>query len=165
MNDYTDSEGRRVTVHKVEDGHTIFFPAGGGLEYRLPTPVFNLRFSPAPERAMRRGTVTAEFLVDDDGNEIVLPCWSDDAAWNGWGMPSFDRATVDKLIEFQTSQVSGALRWEGDNVVAVMGDDPEDTEVYEPTTAPDGTKVWPVGAGSWTWDSINFEAQPQGEKA
>lgn len=125
-----------------------YFPQGGGFERKMDRADFLTLFEPAPAPVMRRGTVTADFLPDD----VALPCWADDRRWNGWGMPYFDRATVDRLMALGC----GPMEWQGNNVVCNMGDDPEDIDIYEPTTAPDGSQIWGVGAGYWTWDGVKF---------
>lgn len=131
------------------DAETIYFyPQGGGFQGKCSNAEFHAKFEPAPAPVMMRGTVDADFL---DGPASV-PCWADDRRWNGWGMPYFDRAAVNLLMEMGI----GPIEWDGDKVVAKMGDDPEDIEVYEPVTAPDGSQIWGIGAGSWTWNPVEF---------
>lgn len=125
-----------------------FFPQGGGFERSMHRVPFFEFYEPAPAPVMMRGTVTADFLPDD----VALPCWADDRRWNGWGMPYFDRATVNRLMEMGV----GPMHWDGEKVVSNMGDDPEDIDIYEPFTAPDGSQIWGVGAGYWTWDRVRF---------
>jgi hypothetical protein len=129
-----------------------FYPQGGGFERTMHRVPFFDFYEPAPAPYMRRGTVDADFL---DGPATV-PCWADDRRWNGWGMPYFTRETVNQLIEMGI----GPIQWDGEKVVCRMGDDPEDIEIYEPITAPDGTPIWGVGAGSWCWNGVEFPPQP-----
>lgn len=128
----------------------LYFPQGGGFRHEMRTDKFRAAFEPAPAPTLQRGTVTADFLPEG----VTLLCWSDGRNWNGWGMPYFDRVTVDRL---RAATDLSPLEWNGETVVAHMGDDPEDREEFTPIIAPDGSQVWGVGAGSWTWNRIEFD--------
>lgn len=130
-----------------------FFRQGGGFERSMHSVPFYQFYEPAPGPVMVRGTITADFLPDG----VTLPCWSDGRAWNGWGMPYFERSTVERLRGLLRDVGGSPLEWDGDKIIARMGDDPDEIEIYEPTTAPDGSQVWGIGAGSWTWDSVNIK--------
>lgn len=146
--------GYLVDEYKRKDGRVHFCPQGGGPSYSAPIDQFDADFEVAPPPVLRRGTVTAEFIdmMEPDKPPTVLPCWSDGRSWNGWGMPYFERATVDRLIELDV----GPIRWDGDNVI-IKDDDAEGGEyALEPRTMPDGSQAWDIGAGSWTWDSVEF---------
>lgn len=139
MSDYVrNSDGWRVTVTSDDGQHVKFHQAGGGFEQRLPCADFFAKYGPAPAPVWRRAVVTAEFLEG-----VHLRCWSDGSRWNGWGMPAFEKAGADKLVDLQV----GPLAWRG---AAVVGTDPEE-DVWKPRQLGDVT-VWDIGAGSWCWD-------------
>lgn len=155
--DYINPKGSRVTAVDDKADPVLFYPSGGGFQYSMPAEKFHEEFKPAPPLTWRRGVVTAEWHGYEP--EILIPCWSDGGLWNGWGMPYFERAQVEQLIALQP----GALHWDGDKVVATLeGADPEDgPEEYEPIEI-EGVKVWGVGAGSWTWDRVEFDEKALG---
>jgi hypothetical protein len=154
-----DDHGYLVDV-KTDNGHEVeFFRQGGGFLCKMPSKEFHELFTLAPEPTMRRGTVTADFLSDP------LPCWSDGGAWNGWGMPYFARAEVDKLIEVSMREQSDPMRWNGDKVIGSSDDyNGEDRDEYEAVTMPDGSLAWGIGAGSWCWDSVTFDSEAGNEQ-
>lgn len=156
--DYVNPKGGRVTAVDDKADPVLFYPSGGGFQYSMPAAEFHEEFKPAPPLTWRRGVVTAEWHGYEP--EILIPCWSDGGLWNGWGMPYFERAQVEQLMALQP----GAMHWDGDKVVATLeGADPEDgPEEYGPLTLPDGTEVWGVGTGSWTWDRVEFDEKGLG---
>lgn len=131
-----------------DDGQTVvFYPQGGGFQHRAPHAEFHARFEPAEAPAFRRGLVDADFV------DAPYPCWSDGMHWNGWGMPYFERETVEQLI---ADGVLGGMRWDGDTVVVPM-DDEEDR--FNPEVI-NGVTVWGIGAGCYCWDSVEFVEVP-----
>lgn len=128
-------------------------PQGGGFRLQLPRQQFDAQYSPASELAFRPGVVGAEFLPEG----LLLPCYSDGRRWNGWGMPYFPRASVDQLVKIAAEDKTlHPISWSGDRSRVVVLDDDFEGGVYtlEPTTMPDGTPAWPVGAGGWCWDAV-----------
>ena len=84
-----------------------------------------------------------------------------DMRWNGWEVPYFTRATVDRIVadtatllaEYGPDTVE-AVRWDGDTVVivAMAGTEEEYTERITAVDI-DGTPHWGVGGFAWTWES------------
>lgn len=91
----------------------------------------------------KRGTVSAEFIPGEE----ALPCWSNGLTANGCGMPYFDRETVARMMALGV----GPMIWDGDTVIARLGDEPEDRQIFRPKMSPDGSLMWGIGAGYWTW--------------
>jgi hypothetical protein len=126
-----------------------FVPLGGGTEYSARHDDFHRLVVPAPDAAMKRGTVTAEFLPDG----VALPCWAD-----GAGKAWFDRATVERIRELGI----GPLEWAGEMIMSRMENDPCECDTYRPQIAPDGSQVWSLGkgaalsSGGWAWDRVEF---------
>jgi hypothetical protein len=110
---------------------------------------------------MRRGTVTAEFLADD----VVLPCFSDGAVWNGWGMPRFDKETALKIVslmpDLSYNEATGII------TLQFVGEDPEYYRPHAITCDGEEIEVYEIGGG-WTWDSVKFpeteDDDPSGQK-
>jgi hypothetical protein len=156
MSDYQHHDsGWRVTKTEEAEGIVKFRQAGGGFMCSMPADQFHAEFFDAPAPAWRRGTVTAEFMDGyEDGSDVPLACWSDGSLWNGWAMPYMPKESVDKLIAAGV----GPLAWDGNNVVAAMGDDVDDLETYLPLVI-EGETTWGVGAGSWCWDAVEFDKE------
>lgn len=135
----------RIDVIDPQADPVSISPQGGGQVYTVPLSAFRQHYEPAPPAPFRAGTVTAECLPG-----VVLACYGNGDRWNGYGMPYFARAEVERLMAF-----GYALHWMGDTVVCYQDDEPED---YEPVVMPDGVPAWGVGAGSWLWDAVRFPA-------
>lgn len=150
MTIYQDkTTGRRIEVSDSTTDPIIFCAQGGDFQCRMPLEEFEY-YEVAPAPTFERATVTAEFLPDD----VVLPCYSNGERWNGLDMPYFDRAAVDRLIEL----IAGStipIRWADNGADVIVMDEDYEGGFYtlESVTMPDGVLAWPVGAGSWTWDS------------
>ena len=144
------------------DGQIAIWPQGGGFQRLLSANDFANQYVVAPALIMRRGTVTAEFLAED----VVLPCFSDGSAWNGWGMPRFDKETAMKIVSLMPDLSYN----EGTGIITLqfVGEDPEDYRPHTITCEGEQIEVYEIGGG-WTWDSVKFpEAEdndPLGQKA
>jgi len=77
-------------------------------------------------------------------------CMLSPTTWNGWAMPGFTKEQADIFCETHPDTVYDAAQ---DAYVATSeDDDPEDgPEVYEAIEC-DGLKLYPIGAGCWTWN-------------
>nr|WP_314621805.1 hypothetical protein [uncultured Noviherbaspirillum sp.] len=149
-------------VSTGDDGLIAIWPQGGGFQRLLSAEDFASQYVVAPVLVMRRGTVTAEFLAED----VVLPCFSDGSAWNGWGMPRFDKDTALKIVslmpDLSYNEATGII------TLQFVGEEPE---VYRPQTITcegEAVEVYEIGGG-WTWDSVKFPDtdadDPLGQKA
>lgn len=145
----------RVDVSDYGEHVVIYCAQGGGFQLQMARANFDILFEPeTTPPPFVRCTVTAEFLGYDP--EIALPCYSNGDCWNGWGMPYFPREIVDRLIALTEAGGLLPLRWDSATGVQVIvkDDDIEDGEyALDPVTMPDGVLAWPIGAGSWCWDS------------
>lgn len=85
-----------------------------------------------------------------------IPAYVNDKRWNGWLMPHFPESSMPLVMA-----VCGDVSYDAQrDVYAVRSDEaPEDAfEVpAETITTAEGleVKVYPVGAGSWTWESAD----------
>lgn len=92
--------------------------------------------------------------------------------WNGWAVPMFTRAEVDRLAEQMRQHNAtldadeledmGALvlTWDGDVLVTFDPHYPDEEPTREePGHLPDGTPVWGVGDG-WCWSEVEMVGIP-----
>jgi hypothetical protein len=160
---YKDKDGRLVQIDHEDETAVYFYPQGGGMMHSCTKEHFYSTFTPIDRPELRRGLVTADFLQGEDGREVRLQCWSDGMAWNGWGMPYFPRDSVDKLIKLLDADPHiPKIRWADNGEDVIYHDGEEDADgnsvptVMSPHVMPDGTWAWPIGAGSWCYDSVMF---------
>jgi len=156
------AHGGLYEVSTEADGRIAIWPQGGGFQRILSANDFADQYVVAPALIMRRGTVTAEFLAED----VVLPCFSDGSAWNGWGMPRFDKETALKIVslmpDLSFNEATGII------TLQFVGEDPEDYRPHTITCEGEQIDVYEIGGG-WTWDSVKFpeteDNDPLGEQA
>lgn len=154
--------GGLYEISPEDDGRIAIWPQGGGFQRILAAEEFASQYVVAPALVMRRGTVTAEFLAED----VVLPCFSDGSAWNGWGMPRFDKETALKIVslmpDLSYNEATGII------TLQFVGEDPEDYRPHTITCEGEVIEVYEIGGG-WTWDSVKFpeteDDDPLGQKA
>jgi hypothetical protein len=153
--------GGLFEVSTEVDGRIAIWPQGGGFQRLLSAEQFARQYVVAPALVMRRGTVTAEFLAED----VVLPCFSDGAVWNGWGMPRFDKETALKIVslmpDLSYNEATGII------TLQFVGEGPEDYRPHTITCESEEIEVYEIGGG-WTWDIVNFpeteDDDPLGQK-
>jgi hypothetical protein len=84
-----------------------------------------------------------------DEGDLVMPALVEvDHYWNGFLYPHFDKAAIDTYIAWQAG-VAGEyarLQWRGTVLHVVEQGDEYDIEPV------DG--LYPLGAGSWTWQEV-----------
>jgi len=154
--------GGLYEVSTGDDGLIAIWPQGGGFQRLLSAEDFASQYVVAQALVMRRGTVTAEFLAED----VVLPCVSDGGAWNGWGMPCFDKDTALKIVslmpDLSYNEATGII------TLQFVGEEPEDYRPQTITCEGESVEVYEIGGG-WTWDSVKFPDtdadDPLGQKA
>jgi hypothetical protein len=150
---YRDPDGRLMQLVS-EDVDTVHFCSqGGGFVHRARRPDFERDFRPTTPAGFHAARFSAEWL--DEGT--LLEGFSNGMRWNGWAMPYFSRETGLRLCTMLPS-----LRFDaGRNAfVSFCEDYPEgeQEEVFEACAVDvDGValELYPVGAGSWTWDDEN----------
>ena len=151
-----------MEAYTEDDGRIAIWPQGDGFQRLLCAEDVAIQYVVAPALVMRRGTVTAEFLAED----VVLPCFSDGSAWNGWGMPRFDKETALKIVslmpDLSYNEATGII------TLQFVGEDPEDYRPHTITCEGEAVEVYEIGGG-WTWDSVKFpeteDDDPLGQKA
>lgn len=80
--------------------------------------------------------------------------WSDGRLWNGWAMPYFEIEEATRVIA-AISPDGGKYDSTSDAFITPAWDDEVELWAGVLITLPDGekVKVYPIGAGSWIWDS------------
>ena len=154
--------GGLYEVSTEDDGRIAIWPQGGGFQRLLSAEDFASQYVVAPALVMRRGTVTADFLAED----VVLPCFSDGSAWNGWGMPRFDKETALKIVslmpDLSYNEATGII------TLQFVGEESEDYRPHTITCEGKAIEVYEIGGG-WTWDSVRCpeteDDDPLGQKA
>lgn len=154
--------GGLYEVSAEDNGQIAIWPQGGGFQQILSAEDFASQYVVAPAPIMRRGTVTAEFLDED----VMLPCFSDGSAWNGWGMPRFDKVTALKIVslmpDLSYNEATGII------TLQFVGEEAEHYRPWTITCEGESIEVYEIGGG-WTWDSVKFpeleDADPLGQTA
>lgn len=137
----------------LPDGLVRINAQGGGLARTMTEEHFASEFEQVdPVFDYRLGTVTADFLASD----VIVPCYSNGKRWNGFGMPVFTlevgKALLAAIPDLTYDEVRDAFVWR-------PCDGGGEEEIYAPTAilvATDAIKVYPIGTGSWTWDTVSL---------
>jgi len=143
-----------VEVNENDDADTVSFcNQGGGFLYKMERNRFFEEHTPVTLDAFFKGTVSAEFLEGEEADE--LECFTNGRSWNGFGIPYFHFESALKLTKIMSEL---HFNKDGDQFIWTPGEPGgEDEEIYPATVIEvDGqsVKVYPIGAGSWTWDSV-----------
>ena len=144
-------EGTLVVVRHDDHGNLLAYPLGGGLELTIPMGDV-ARFSVVPPSEAtpiyRRASFSLEAFDDHE-----FEGWTCGKLWNGWAQPFFEYQEATRLTEVLEDQV----RYESlqDAFISSFGDE-EEVWAAQTIDLPDGgqAKVYPIGAGSWTWDTV-----------
>ncbi len=144
---YQDTNGRLIEVSSV--GPDVeFIPQGGGFLRSMSRAEFERNFVPATAPVFERAMITADWLPEG----VNLPAYSNGLAWNGWAMPHFDRETAMRLVEIMPEIRYDEQR---DAFIAHDGTVGED-DVFESVSIQvegETVTVYPIGAGSWCWET------------
>lgn len=136
----------RVELVSEVSGVVVFFPKGGGLQYRMPADKFHT------DHTLETGSPPfTAFLFGIDGAQVLVPGFSrPDMRWNGWAMPCFTKTAADLLCtvmpdvkynagnDSYDTEVDGELDQFGSEAIDVPG-------IGQVT-------VYAIGSGSWCWD-------------
>jgi hypothetical protein len=96
-----------------------------------------------------------EILVTWDPDDIVLVARIDERRWNGWVRPAFDRANVQKLIDWNKPREDegyAPVVWDGNDVLVGW-------DLGIDRVAPfldNGVERWAIGDG-WCWYETRVE--------
>jgi hypothetical protein len=138
-----------------------FFPAGGGLQSRLPASRFDELYR-AVGRAEYSWPEAYTATYDIEGMFGAVRGYSFGHRWNGWARPYFPAESCDRII----SQISGARYDPAQDAYLIPsgdGNDPEEVDVYPSRSIRVGQKeirVWGIGSGSWTWEEVPLGPPP-----
>lgn len=111
---------------------------------------------PAPD-TLRPGAYVA--IDGDPASPGAWAAYLDPRGWNGWAVPYFDRAAVDRLIGVREGDDHGpALAWAPDGLtvldLAARRDRPRETGLDWTPVLIGGTPYWSVGGGAWIWAEV-----------
>lgn len=143
-------EGALVVDGYNSDGVLLAHPMGGGLQLMIPAaeiPRFRIPDASEKTRVFHR----TEFSIE--GRDETFEGWSDGRRWNGWAMPLFEFVSASAVVAVCDPH-HGHFDGASDSFVTGKADDEQEFWRGEIITLSDGSeaKVYPVGAGSWTWD-------------
>ncbi|WP_395750134.1 hypothetical protein [Prosthecobacter sp.] len=141
--------GTLVVVQHCDNGNLQAYPLGGGFELTIPARDVS-RFSIVTRDEATPIYRQARFCLECfEGIEFIG--WTADQRWNGWAMPCFGMEQALKLVAL----LQGQLRYDSsqDAFIGSSGDE-EELWTGQVIDLPDGGQemVYPVGAGSWTWE-------------
>jgi hypothetical protein len=144
-------EGTLVVDHHDDKGNLLAYPLGGGFELTIPAGDVS-RFSVVTPDEAAQIYRKARFCLEGlDDNEFEG--WTADKRWNGWAMPCFEIQQATRLAELLEDQLRYDMSQD-----AFIGSSGDEEEVWQSQIIdlPDGgqTKVYAIGAGSWTWDIV-----------
>lgn len=82
-----------VEVRATLDGNVEYVPDGGGFVHRSPAAKFERDFRPetAEDRARHRAFRKAAVVGDWADDQTPIPAWLNNANWNGFACPAFER--------------------------------------------------------------------------
>ena len=149
-------------------------PAGAALLDRHP-PHFSTAVSSGFQQDLPAASASGFRLVDEAERSRALfwrasfaladseenfSGWTDGTPWNGWEMSHFERAEAERLIRC----LGDERAWfdtERDAFVTLSQDGEDEVWASETVTILDGSavKVYPVGAGAWTWDEVETRSR------
>ena len=143
-------EGALVCDGYDDAGRLLAHPLGGGFQVTVPAQD-GPRFRVVAEG--ERGAVLfhrGSFTLAD--SEALFDGWSNGELWNGWAKPRFELAVCRQILK---SLGDGRARFEekADAFVTVSNGE-EEAWPAESVTITDGSriKLYPLGAGAWTWE-------------
>ena len=143
---WTNANGNRVVVEEASAESVEIHREGGGWMAAVPRMQWMELFTPA--EAVEALPWRASNVEREDTQSY--PCWLRGQKWNGWECPSFERETVDRLLQ----NCGHSSRWDGDTVIIPY--DGEDAVYPRETITVNGRQieVWAIGAGCWTWSEV-----------
>ncbi|KND62276.1 hypothetical protein BVER_01709 [Candidatus Burkholderia verschuerenii] len=150
---YQDASGRLIEVSSIGP-NVEFIPQGGGFLRSMSRADFEKNFVPATVPAFERATITADWLPEG----VNLPAYSNGLAWNGWAMPYFDRETAMRLVEIMPE-----IRYDEQHDAFIAHDETSgEDDVFAGVSIQvegEAVTVYPIGAGSWCWETSDEDEQ------
>lgn len=140
----------------ISDNAIVLYREGGGFLFRSTLAEFVEQYEERRSKPlMRAGTVTAEWF---DVGTPPFPCFSDGIAWNGWGVPYFEKNVALQIIKLMPYSLE--LAEDGETINYINREDPTEEVVTFTATQHriDNVDIalYAIGDG-WTWDAVKFE--------
>jgi len=145
-----------VVENVYPDGSIDAYSIGGGFVHKFsPERVEFHDFIVVPNRMLHNPTwYYAEFWADWVNDSFKA--WTTGELWNGWGMPRFEFHEAMRYARAtESSRTAQRTRYDRvRNAFVTQMEEWEEVDAATTITVPDGRRitVYPVGAGSWTWD-------------
>jgi hypothetical protein len=149
---YKSADGGLVEARWPLADPVIFWPQGGGFQAQATREIFLKEFTQVSSLFdFKQVVVSGEWFPLG----FVVDAYANGMSWNGWAKPLFTFESAMKILA-----VSPNLRYDAvlDAFIAKndCGYDDESDEIYESLWLPylgSDIKVYPVGTGSWCWDT------------
>ena len=77
--------------------------------------------------------------------------------WNGWACPYFERAEVERMAAW-LPEFDDSLVYDEESDAFRTTYDPDLVETFSGTDI-DGRRLYPIGAGSWTWIIVDENSE------
>jgi len=154
-------EGALVADGYEESGVLRAHALGCGLQFRFEAHgAEGLRVVDESERA--RALFRREMFVLA-GLKEGFSGWTDGLLWNGFEMPRFEKAEAERLVRWLSAK-RGRFDEEKDAFITGTQGDEDEVWAGESVVISDGSvlKVYPIGAGSWTWETLQSATDSQG---
>lgn len=141
---FKDKDGNMIDVAEV-----LYFPQGGGFEYRMPWKKFSESFTPVTEEPeYKLVNITAEWLNEG----VTIPAYWNGKRWNGWATPWFPVSSLPLLAVNMPSVLaydaaSGDLTFLDPNGEFDDGNPLMEKDIYL-----DGHPIPVVGFDGWCWE-------------
>lgn len=152
-----------VTEH-LEDGTLLGFPSAGGYYLRFPPDkVREFDFVKIPQEMLERPVFhKARFDADWMPEGKTYLGWTTGELWNGWGTPYFEKNVAQKVVADLEERWTKAYDPEKDEYVLTSESEeepyviPAETIHVEDRGRWKSVKVYPIGAGYWTWNAPKY---------
>lgn len=163
-----------LRVDRMEAGTVYAFPLGGGFGYSFdPIAVEKYDFVKVPAKLLHSPRWRATDFYAEWFDKSYRG-WTTGQRWNGWAMPffEFDEAMRYAKDSQESAGDTGASSTHYDpqrDAFVTHREDFDEDEVDEATVilvkGRGALKVYPIGAGSWTWSERQEEEEAAEEEA
>lgn len=146
--------GDAVQIIGLEGNDVKFFNQGGGWQQSLPKEKFLKIFREVTEDEKANPKPYESTFGIDDYFEPALEGYTLGDKWNGWAMPLFGKESAMRIAE-----QFGDMTYDEERDVFILNtqeyypDEPNEEFAGQDIMVNGETvRVYPIGAGFWTWD-------------